>query len=335
MKDVNGKVAVITGAASGIGRGMAESFADAGIQLVLSDVRRDALEQTTQELRAAGAKVIGVPADVSKAEDVQALAQAALDHYGSVHILCNNAGVGAGAKSTWDATLNDWNWLLGVNLMGVVHGVHFFMPILLRQEAGGHIVNTASLAGLTSGGGAALYSTSKFGVVALSEHVYLELKQMSAKVSISVLCPGFVSTDIQAHSERLQAEFSTASERPQGPFAEAFRDWFAEQVKAGLAPRQVGDQVLAAIQADRFYVLTHPEFTSRIERRNQRIVSGKNPELEPPANFDSLLKLLQERGIPFPSAAKTAATEAHPTKTEATTAETKQTVTAKTETVQG
>ena len=301
MEDLRGRVAVITGAASGIGRGMAESFADAGIQLVLSDIRGDALEQTAQELRARGAEVIGVRADVSKSEEVEALAQAALDRYGHVHILCNNAGVGAGATSTWEATLDDWSWVLGANLMGVVHGVHFFMPILLQQEAGGHIVNTASLAGLTSGGGAALYATSKFGVVALSEHVYLELRQRRAKVSISVLCPGFVSTDIQANSERLGAELSTPSPRPHGPFAEAFRDWFAQQIKAGLAPRKVGDQVLKAIQSDRFYVLTHPELTRRIEHRVQRIVSGKNPALEPPASFDSFLRLLQERGIPIPN----------------------------------
>ncbi len=300
MKDVSGRVGVITGAASGIGRGMAESFAAAGMKLVLSDVRGDALESTTQDLRLRGAEIIGVPADVSKPEEVQALAEAALDRYGAVHVLCNNAGVGAGARSTWEATLEDWHWILGVNLMGVVHGVRSFMPILLQQEVGGHIVNTASLAGLNTTGGASLYAVSKFGVVALSEHVYLELRQMGANVSVSVLCPGFVNTQIQANSEHLAREFSTPSPRTEGEFADAFRDWFAQQIAGGLAPREVGDQVLDAILADRFYILTHPEYVPGIERRTQRIVTGENPSAEPPANFDSFLKLLEERGISFP-----------------------------------
>src|SRR5262249_49453614 len=167
MKDVNGKVAVVTGAASGIGRGMCEAFVQAGMRVVLADVEQKALERTTQTLRAGGADVHAVVTDVSKPAQVEALAAETLRRYGAVHVVCNNAGVAAETMPSWSGTLDDWNWVLGVNLMGVIYGVRTFLPILINQGAGGHIVNTASLAGLVTGGDTP-YALSKVGGGALA-----------------------------------------------------------------------------------------------------------------------------------------------------------------------
>ena len=213
MKDVKDKVAVVTGAASGIGRGMAESFAAAGMKVVLSDLQEEQLAVTTQTLKESGADVHAVATDVSKEDQVRALADAAVERYGAVHVLCNNAGVGVSAKTTWDATLDDWNWILGVNLMGVIYGVRTFVPLMLEQGAGGHVVNTASMAGLTTGPGDALYGVTKFGVVALSEHLFRELRLAGGAVSVSVLCPGFVSTNILENSQFRASEYPDASEQ--------------------------------------------------------------------------------------------------------------------------
>src|SRR5215471_8054328 len=259
MKDVQGRVAVVTGAASGIGRGMCEAFVEAGMRVVLADVEQKALEPTTQTLRAGGADVHGVVTDVSKPEQVEALANETLRHFGAVHVVCNNAGVASEATPSWRSTMDDWNWVLGVNLMGVIYGVRTFLPILIDQGVGGHIVNTASLAGLLPGGNIP-YAVSKFGVVALSEGVYIELKQGGYRPSISVLCPGFVNTNILDCARNRPHELAETTEPMTGPIADAFREWFREQLRQGLAPRRVGDQVLAAIRDDRFYILDHPQW---------------------------------------------------------------------------
>ena len=162
MKDVHGKVAVVTGAASGIGRGMCAAFVEAGMRVVLADVERQALDSTAATLRDAGADVHTVVTDVSKPDQVGALADETLRHFGAVHVVCNNAGVGTETMPSWSGTLDDWNWVLGVNLMGVIYGVRTFLPILINQGAGGHIVNTASLAGLVTGGNTP-YAVTKFG----------------------------------------------------------------------------------------------------------------------------------------------------------------------------
>ena len=293
MKDVHGKVAVVTGAASGIGRGMCESFVEAGMRVVLSDVEQDALEHTTQALRQAGADVHAVVTDVAKADQVEALAEETLRTYGAVHVICNNAGVATGAMPSWNSTLDDWNWILGVNLMGVIHGVRTFLPILINQGVGGHIVNTASLAGLVSGENTP-YAVTKFGVVALSEGVYLELKRGSYGPSISVLCPGFVDTNILSSARNRPAELADTTET--GPVGDVVRQWMAEQLKQGLSARQVGNQVLAAIREDRFYILTHPDWNPMIERRLQNILAGENPQLLPPPGFESLMQKLAALG---------------------------------------
>lgn len=299
MKDTTNKVAVITGAASGIGRGMAESFAAAGMKIVLSDIEPKALEATAQSLRASGADVHSVATDVSKPEQIEALAAETLRRYGAVHVLCNNAGIGIGGRPSWTTTLDDWTWILGVNLMSVVYGLRTFLPIMIEQGTEAHIVNTASMAGLVAGGNIP-YSVTKFGVVALSEGVYMELQRGRYKPRISVLCPGFVRTNILDSDRNRPPELGNASEWSTGPVSDSFREWFTEQVEQGLNPRAVGDHVLAAIRDERFYIFTHPEMRPLVEQRMKDIVSGDNPTQLPPPGWESLLEKLRARGVPMP-----------------------------------
>jgi NAD(P)-dependent dehydrogenase (short-subunit alcohol dehydrogenase family) len=293
MKEVEDKVAVITGAASGIGRGMAESFVAAGMKVVLSDIEEGPLAAAIAALRREGADVHGVVTDVSKSEQVEALAAETLRKYGAVHVLCNNAGVGAGGWPGWTTTLDDWHWVLGVNLMGVIHGVHTFMPIMVEQGTEAHVVNTASVAGLISGD-ALPYSVSKSAVVALSEGILLDLQRGGFKPKISVLCPGFVNTSIFDSNRNRPSELANKSAARIGARADAIREWFQEQIRQGLSPRAVGDQVLSAIREEQFYILTHPGWRPHIERRMHNIVSGTNPTMPPLP--ESLAKKLNALG---------------------------------------
>jgi NAD(P)-dependent dehydrogenase (short-subunit alcohol dehydrogenase family) len=281
MKDVKDKVAVVTGAASGIGRGMAETFVAAGMKVVLSDIESGALEQTARSLRDSGADVHAVRTDVSRPEQVDELARQTLEKYGAVHVLCNNAGIatGVGGGDSWKSSLNDWHWILGVNLMGVVHGIRSFLPLMIKQDSEAHIVNTASLAGLIPS--SALYATTKFAVVGLSESTYLELQRGGYKPRVSVLCPGFVDTNIVDSERNRPAEFANQTPQQTRPDAEAFRKWLSELLKNSLSPREVGKHVLAAIREERFYILTHPEWNPLIEQRMKDILSGSNPTSRP------------------------------------------------------
>lgn len=280
MQKVEGRVAVVTGAASGIGRGIAERLAEAGMKVVLADIEENALSETAAALRASGADVHPVRVDVSKAEQVEALARAAISQYGAVHVLCNNAGVVGGGSPTWQSSLDDWNWILGVNMMGVIHGVRSFLPIMIEQGDEAHIVNTASTAGLMYGDGA-LYTATKFAVVGMSESWYLELKRGGHKPGISVLCPGYVDTNLLDARRNRPAHLSKPSPRPAGPQAEAAFRRITEAFKKGLNPRTVGAQVLDAIREERFYILTHPEWTPGIEHRMKTILAGQNPNVRP------------------------------------------------------
>lgn len=274
MENLSGRVAVVTGAASGIGRGMAEAFIAEGMKVVLADVERSALDATTQQLSSQGAEIVGVECDVSKAESVDALASAALDAFGAVHVVCNNAGVaGGGAGPSWERPLDDWDWVLGVNLMGVVHGIRSFVPILLEQGDGGHIMNTASIAGLLHGGGS--YGVSKHAVVALSESLFGELAQLGPKIGVSVLCPGWVNTRI-IESERNRPEAPREVPGEQAPQAEAMRKIVTDLIQGGLDPREVGNIVVEAIRVRRFYVFTHP-WQNMVEQRMQNILQDRDP----------------------------------------------------------
>ncbi len=279
MQDVQGRVAVITGAASGIGRGMAESFGAAGMKLVLADVDADRLGQVARELEKTGAEVLPVKTDVSRQTEVDALARRAIDAFGAVHVVCNNAGVAHGGVPTWESTLHDWEWIVGVNLMGVVHGVRTFTPLLLEQGEG-HIVNTASMAGLISGGGNALYGVTKHAVVALSEALFNELAaQERARVRVSVLCPGWINTQILQSSQRNQPE-AVRHHLPEirtSPEAEIRRKMVESLLAGGLDPRHVGDLVLDAIREERFWILTHPAWKSMIRHRAENILEERDP----------------------------------------------------------
>jgi NAD(P)-dependent dehydrogenase (short-subunit alcohol dehydrogenase family) len=251
MRELQDRVAVVTGGASGIGRALAQRFAADGMRLVLADVEPAALATTVSELEAAGAEVLGVTADVAVAADVDAVRDRALEAFGAVHVVCNNAGVAGGGII--DAPLALWEWTIGVNLMGVVHGVHTFLPLLLEQDEG-HIVNTASLAGLGGVPGLGVYCTTKFAVVGLSESLHHDLAGRGSAVGVSVLCPGFVQTRI-AESNR-NAPPSVA-EWVASPTAQATTEFANALTSAGIPPEVVADAVRDAIVDERFYIVPH------------------------------------------------------------------------------
>jgi NAD(P)-dependent dehydrogenase (short-subunit alcohol dehydrogenase family) len=281
MKEFQGKVAVVTGAASGIGRGLAEKCAQEGMQVVLADIEEKALMRASQELKAAGAQVLAIQTDVSKATDVEALAQKTMATYGTVHLLFNNAGVGAGTM-IWESTLADWEWTMGANLWGVIHGIRTFVPLMLEQQTEGHIVNTASIAGLTAGPGLGIYKVTKHGVVTLSETLYHELALRGAHIKVSVLCPGFVSTQIMdsARNRPVQLQNDLAEER-MSPESEAMVQFMRQAVEAGMPPYQVADIVFQAIRDEKFYILTHPEWKEAIRVRMEDILQERQPTYVP------------------------------------------------------
>jgi NAD(P)-dependent dehydrogenase (short-subunit alcohol dehydrogenase family) len=281
MKEFKDKVALVTGAASGIGFALADRFASVGMKVVLADVELNALAAAEQALKKKGAPVLSVRADVSKAEDVQKLADEAYAKFGAVHVLCNNAGVGMGGLS-WEQSLEDWQWVLGVNLWGVIHGIRTFVPRMLDGGAEGHIINTASMAGLISSPYMAVYEATKHAVVAITETLKMELDLTGGKISASVLCPGFVATRI-SDSERNRPD-GTPKPPTAGQLAsqETIREMARQQVAAGIKPAEVAEMVLEAVRDDRFYVLTHPRFKKLIRVRMENILEGRTPRFEPP-----------------------------------------------------
>ncbi len=277
MQEFEGKVAVITGAASGIGRALADIFAAQRMKLVLADIEEPALSAAASELQQAGAAVFPFQVDVSQGAEVDGLAEAAYREYGAVHILCNNAGVGGQGGPAWQSSLENWQWVLGVNLWGAIHGIHSFLPRMIASGQPGHVVNTASIAGLLSGPMIAPYHVSKYAVVALSESLSLELQMTGSRIGVSVLCPSFVRTRI-AESDRNQP----ASLGPGLPSSEQFRQMVRMMVDQGMPPSQVAEQVLDAIRQDRFWILTHPELDSAVRGRTDSILERRNPQWVPP-----------------------------------------------------
>jgi NAD(P)-dependent dehydrogenase (short-subunit alcohol dehydrogenase family) len=279
MKIFKDRVAVVTGAASGIGKGMTEIFIEAGMKVVLADIDEDKLQTTAETFQDSGAEVLGVPTDVSKPDQVKKLADKTMEAFGAVHVLCNNAGVAIGGRHSWEIPFEGWSWVLGVNLMGVINGLHYFMPIMLEQDTEAHIVNTASIVGLFSDTDAIPYSVSKHGVVSLTESLYLELQKLGANVKVSLLCPGYVNTDILDSSKRNRPVEIPAS--PELSEEEAvFWDVYNALLKSGLDPKEVGRQVIEAIKEERLYIITSNDFDDDIEQRMNSILSRKN--LPPP-----------------------------------------------------
>ncbi len=271
MELIKGQIAVVTGGASGIGLALAESFARAGLSIVLADVQVDALATAVARITELGVPVCSVRTDVSKEADVQALAAATLERFGAVHVVCNNAGVG-GAGDPWFGPVASWDWVMGVNFWGVVHGVRAFLPHLL--ENGGHIVNTASIAGLypvTS----APYDASKHAVVALTENLNNTLLTMNAKVGVSCLCPGWVRTGIMDSMRNWPEELGSAPVAT--PLQVALTAQTRRVIDEGTQPGFVADLVLESIRENRYWVFPHPEFVEQAMHRFHTIGEGINP----------------------------------------------------------
>ncbi|MGB6838431.1 MAG: SDR family NAD(P)-dependent oxidoreductase [Dehalococcoidia bacterium] len=283
MREFRDRVAVVTGAASGIGRAMAGRFAAEGMKVVLADIEEGALAEAEAELKAKSAAVLAVPTDVSKGGDVEALAKKTIDAFGAVHVVCNNAGVAVGGVS-WERTVADWEWGLGVNLWGVIHGIRVFVPIMLGQDTEGHIVNTASMAGLVSLPAMSVYAVSKHGIVTLSEAMHHELALSGAKVKVSVLCPGWVNTRLMDSERNRPSEvLNDPAEKVSDPEREAIEQTVRELLVTGLAPEQVADHVVSAIRDEKLYILTHPEWKDMVRTRMEDILEERNPVFDPAA----------------------------------------------------
>ena len=270
MKDLTGRVAFVTGAASGIGLGISTALAQAGVKVVLCDIEQGALDTALAGLKATNADVTAVRADVSLKDELQAAAQATLDAYGRVDIVVNNAGVaGGGGYGAW--TDASWSWTLDVNLMAVIWGVEIFGPLIERHGQGGHIVNTASIAGLVSGSGNP-YNVSKYGVVAFSEGLRNEL--VPRGIGVSVLCPGFIRTKI-VDSDRNRPDRFAAGPRPDAPAtAVAWLNQIRDRVDGGIDPLYVGELVREGIENDWGYIFTDTEFEPAVEARFAGIKAG-------------------------------------------------------------
>ena len=271
MEDLQGKVAVITGGASGIGRAVAEKAAAEGMKIVIADIEEGPLKEAEGELTGQGAEAIGVVTDVSDAASVRELRDRALERFGAVHLVHNNAGIGTGGP-IWDFSEEDWRWIIGVNQWGVIHGIATFVPLLMEQGEG-HVVNTASIAGLTTTAFLGPYHATKFAVVAMSEVLHKDLQTAGSPVGVSVLCPGFVQTRI-AESDRNRPAW--APERDvEG--AEELRAVIQAMVDGGITPTAVADRVIDAVKTNTFYILTHPELTEAIQIRCDDMVQGRPP----------------------------------------------------------
>jgi NAD(P)-dependent dehydrogenase (short-subunit alcohol dehydrogenase family) len=273
MKTFTDRVAVITGAASGIGRALAAHAAGLGMRVVLADVHAADLAEAEAALRDSGARVLAVRTDVSQRKDVEALARQALDVFGAVHLLFNNAGVIAGS-TIWESTPQDWEWVLNVNVWGVIHALGVFVPILLAQSDESHIVNTASATALISNNPVAPYSMSKHAVLGLSETLRYSLAQRTDRVKVSVLCPGAVRTRIMDSARTRPAELQNGT-------TDARQAWrgvtapFHPARETQLRPEQVAEIVFAGIAAEQFYIVTHPETLPWVQRRADEITYSR------------------------------------------------------------
>jgi NAD(P)-dependent dehydrogenase (short-subunit alcohol dehydrogenase family) len=266
MKDFAGKTAVVTGAASGIGLGLARTFARAGMSLVLSDIHREQLDEAVRNVRSLGAKAVAVPGDVSQHADVQKIADAAMSEFGALHIACNNAGVTLHGKRIWEVTPEEWDWIAGVNLHGVMHGIQIFLP-LIQQSGEGHMINTASIAGfqVAPHRRSGAYAATKMAVVALTESMWNDLRE--TPVGISVLAPAAVKTRIYRSNESRPARYG-------GPYETASLSPLQNELESGLDPDMVGDRVMRAIRDRELYIFTHMQTKDWLLARHKRIVDA-------------------------------------------------------------
>jgi NAD(P)-dependent dehydrogenase (short-subunit alcohol dehydrogenase family) len=275
MKQFRDRTAVITGAASGIGLELARRAAAEGMNLVLADIEAAKLDAAAASLGIDAGRILAQRTDVSREDEIAGLADAAFARFGGVHLLCNNAGVGL-TRVSWELTTADWNWVLGVDLWSVIHGVQHFMPRMLKQAEGGHVVNTSSVAGLLSTPGMAAYNVAKHGVVTLSETLYGELLAAKAKVGVSLLCPAWVPTAIHESARNRPDRFGEA--KPAEGLSAGYEAKSAQAVKSGrLTATDMANEVFAAVAEDRFYVIPHRKINNAIQLRMDDIMQLRNP----------------------------------------------------------
>ena len=271
MRNFEGKTAVITGAASGIGKALAEKFAQEKMQVVLADIEEEALEKTVDNLRQYQHRVIGVKTDVLVEESIDELFAKATEEYGNIHILCNNAGIGAnsGNKAIWEIDKHDWDWVMGVNYQGVLKGIQTFLPHMLEHGEGGHVVTTVSMAGLLPGAGT--YGVSKHAVMALTEGLSRDLITRNAKINASVLCPGFVDTNIDKSERNRPSHLGEAQEVTNDMGAEIM----SSMLRQGKKPEEIAGIVFEAIKENIFYILSHPAWDETLRSHFENILSRK------------------------------------------------------------
>lgn len=264
MREFKGKTAFVTGGASGIGLAMAKAFAEKGMNVMLADVERSALDSALTDLGRLGNYVRGVACDVADPDGVERAAQATFEAFGKVHVLCNNAGVAAGGGID-TISIENWRWVVDVNLMGVVYGVRSFLPHMRAHGEGGHIVNTASMAGMISGMGFSPYAATKFAVVAMSEGLRPQLQPFG--IGVSVLCPHFVRTNIGESGRNRQERYGRTPQLDPGSPAAAMVKELGKLIAAGLDPAEVAARVVAAIESDELYIFTHPNMRQFVDAR--------------------------------------------------------------------
>ncbi|HEY5952688.1 MAG TPA: SDR family NAD(P)-dependent oxidoreductase [Kofleriaceae bacterium] len=278
MKNLAERAAWITGAASGIGLALAHRLAAERMKLVLVDVEAGPLAEAEAALKAKGATVLALKTDVSKADEVEASAKRALEAFGVIPLIINNAGVGGGGGPMWKLSEVDWKWAVDVNLWGVIHGIRYLLGALVDSGEEGHVVNTASIAGLTSTPFMGPYTATKHAVVSLSECLSKELELAKVNVGVSVLCPGFVKTRIhQSHRNRPGEQQSVEG----NPLAQKFAAVLNQLVESGQPAEKIADDVVRAIQEPKFYILTHPEMKPAVEHRMQQILGEQQPGIDP------------------------------------------------------
>ncbi|MCU1428874.1 MAG: short-chain alcohol dehydrogenase [Actinomycetia bacterium] len=281
MKDLTGRVAVVTGGASGIGLGLAKRFVAEGMKVVLGDVEKDALDDAVAVLSSGGSDVCGVVTDVTDADQVQSLADATMERHGAVHVICNNAGVGGGGLS-WEAPLSTWEWVIGVNMWGVIHGIRSFVPLLLQQDEG-HVVNTASVAGLVAAPFMGPYNASKHAVVGMSETLHHEFALTGANVKVSVLCPGWVNTRIADSARNRPSHLAVEQASDDAAQETVMRDMLQTMVQQGMATDTVASKVVDAIRNEQFWVLTHDDagdgWVKAVEARLTSLQERTNPAM--------------------------------------------------------
>lgn len=272
MKDFKGKVAVVTGAASGIGKGLAQKCVREGMKVVLADIDIDGLKQTAERLSTIDRQPLVIPTDVSKVEQIKNLAQETRKAFGGVHLLFNNAGVEV-RGTVWEQTEKDWEWIINVNLWSVIHGIRVFVPMMLDQNEEAHIINTASGGALLDGPGMGSYRATKSAVFAITETLYHELKQLDAPIGVSVLYPSFVRSNLIYAETRRPEEYKNRTTK--APLSETDRqmiETFEKNNREAISPVEFAEMVFQGIRENKLYLRTHPEITEKIQERMKKII---------------------------------------------------------------